>query len=75
MKYIIGEENKEDEKPTTITEKIKTEVKDLYDKVINPTTGDKAFELAFAGVAGIIVLLIVKAKRRKSSTRKSNILY
>ena len=70
-----NEENKENEKPTTITEKIKTEVKSLYDKAINPTTGDRTFEFAFAGVAGIIVLLIVKSKRRKHSTRKSNILY
>ena len=70
-----NEENKEDEKPTTITEKIKTEVKDLYDKVINPTTGDKTFEFAFVGVAGFVIIMIIKAKRKKSSTRKSNILY
>ena len=70
-----NEENKEDEKPTTISEKIKTEVKDLYDKVINPTTGDKTFEFIFVGVAGIVIIIIIKAKRKKSSTRKSNILY
>ena len=67
------EDNNQD-KPG-IVETIKTEVTNLYERITNPSTGDKAFELAFAGVAGIIVLLIVKAKRKKSSTRKSNILY
>ena len=69
-----NEENKE-EKPTTITEKIKTEVKSLYDKIKNPSTGDKTFEFAFVGVIGLVVFLIIKSNRRKSSTRKSNILY
>ena len=69
-----NEENKE-EKPTTITEKIKTEVKSLYDKIKNPSTGDKTFEFAFVGVTGLVVFLIIKSNRRKSSTRKSNILY
>ena len=69
------DKEKEDDKDEGIVETIKTEVTNLYERINNPSTGDKAFELAFAGVAGIIVLLIVKAKRRKSSTRKSNILY
>ena len=68
------EDEKEDEK-VGIVETIKTEVTNLYERITNPSTGDKAFELAFAGVVGIIVLLILKAKRKKSSTRKSNILY
>lgn len=68
------EDEKEDEK-VGIVETIKTEVTNLYEHLTNPSTGDRTFELAFAGVAGIIVLLIVKAKRKKSSTRKSNILY
>ena len=70
-----NEENKEDEKPTTITEKIKTEVKDLYDKVINPTTGDRTFEFAFVGVTGLVIIMIIKTKRKKHSTEKSSILY
>ena len=70
-----NEENKEDEKPTTITEKIKTEVKSLHDKIKNPSTGDRTFEFAFVGVTGLVVFLIIKSNRRKSSTRKSNILY
>ena len=69
------DKEKEDDKDEGIVETIKTEVTNLYERITNPSTGDKAFELAFAGVAGIIVLLIVKAKRKKSSTRKSNILY
>ena len=72
------DKEKEDEKDNEkvgIVETIKTEVTNLYERINNPSTGDKAFELAFAGVAGIIVLLIVKAKRRKHSTKKSNILY
>ena len=58
-----------------VVSKDETEVTNLYEHLTNPSTWDKAFELAFAGVAGIIVLLIVKAKRKKHSTRKSNILY
>ena len=68
------EDEKEDEK-VGIVETIKTEVTNLYEHLTNPSTGDRTFEFVFVGVAEIIVLLIVKAKRRKSSTRKSNILY
>ena len=69
------DKEKEDDKDESIVETIKTEVTNLYERINNPSTGDKAFELAFAGVAEIIVLLIVKAKRKKHSTKKSNILY
>jgi hypothetical protein len=68
-------DNEENGEKDGIAENIKTEVTNLYERITNPSTGDKAFELAFAGVAGIIALLIVKTKRKKHSTKKSNILY
>ena len=58
-----------------IVETIKTEVTNLYEHLTNPSTGDKAFEFAFVGVAGLVIIMIIKAKRKKHSTRKSNILY
>ena len=74
-----SEEDKEkddnnQEKPG-IAETIKTEVTNLYNRLNNPSTGDRAFEFAFVGVAGFVITMIIKAKRKKSSTRKSNILY
>ena len=74
-----SEEDKEkddnnQEKPG-IAETIKTEVTNLYNRLNNPSTGDRAFEFAFVGVAGFVVMIIIKSKRKKYSTRKSNILY
>ena len=74
-----SEEDKEkddnnQEKPG-IAETIKTEVTNLYNRLNNPSTGDRAFEFAFVGVAGFVVMIIIKSKRKKHSTKKSNILY
>ena len=69
------DKEKEDDKDESIVETIKTEVTNLYERINNPTTGDKTFEFAFVGVAGLVIIMIIKAKRKKSSTRKSNILY
>ena len=74
-----NEEDKEkddnnQEKPG-IAETIKTEVTNLYNRLNNPSTGDRAFEFAFVGVAGFVVMIIIKSKRKKHSTKKSNILY
>ena len=68
-------DNEENGEKDGIAENIKTEVANLYNRLTNPSTGDKAFEFVFVGVTGLVIIMIVKTKRRKSSTKKSNILY
>ena len=68
-------DNEENGEKDGIAENIKTEVANLYNRLTNPSTGDRAFEFVFVGVTGLVIIMIVKTKRRKSSTKKSNILY
>ena len=74
-----SEDKTDDKKIGEIIEEVKTEIKteisNVVEKIKNPSTDDKVVFGAFIGAAGFIIYLLVSAKRRKSSIKKSNILY
>jgi hypothetical protein len=69
------EDKTDGKKIEEIAGEIKTEISNVIEKIKNPSTDDKVFFGVFVGVAGFVIYFLVSAKRRKSSIKKSNILY